>query len=312
MSRVLRLALAVTASTALYATAVAGAPLATPLMLLVALPGLIVATGGPVSECGLWLLLTGGGVTSVLGADATPGFVLPFGIPAVVMAAAVRRFWPFERTVVAGVLAWGIGVLGLALLAFGNLADTIAAVRQQLTNSIDLALSTYSSMGANEGALATLAAERDSVVTALVETLPALIVLTGALTTIVNLIMLRSWTNLPDGGNLRLWRTPDSLIWALILTGFGMFVPVPAVALLARNLFIVVLGCYFCQGLAIVSYYLERFRLPRGLRVAGYVLIAIQHVVAAMVLVLGVFDLWGNFRRLNVGPADVPFHTDGE
>jgi len=31
------------------------------------------------------------------------------------------------------------------------------------------------------------------------------------------------------------------------------------------------------------------------------------------VLALGIFDLWGNFRRLgSTGPADIPFHTDGE
>ena len=35
-------------------------------------------------------------------------------------------------------------------------------------------------------------------------------------------------------------------------------------------------------------------------------------VVRRMVLALGVFDLWGNFRRLNAGPADIPFHSDGD
>jgi len=110
--------------------------------------------------------------------------------------------------------------------------------------------------------------------------------------------------------NLRFWRAPDNLIWTLILAGFAMFVPVPAVALVARNAFVVLLGCYFCQGLAIVDYYLVRFRLPRGLRVVSYLLILVQHVVTVLVLALGVFDLWGNFRRLGAGPADVRFNTD--
>ena len=102
-------------------------------------------------------------------------------------------------------------------------------------------------------------------------------------------------------------------IWVLILAGFGMFAPSFSVAVAARNVFVVLLGCYFCQGLAIVSYYLDRFRLPRGIHVASYVLIAVQHVVAAMVLALGVFDLWGNFRRLGVdSPADVPLNSDGD
>jgi hypothetical protein len=256
--------------------------------------------------------MTTGVLTAGLGADATLGFILPFGIPALVLATGIRRFWPFEHTVVAGIAAWAVGVVSLALLAFGNLVDTVVMVRQQLTNSIDLALKTYESMGAPESTLATIAAQRDMMVTGLVETLPALVVLSGAFTVIVNLILLRSWTETANRVNLRLWRTPDVLIWVLIVAGFGMFAPLPLLALAASNLLIVVLGCYFCQGLAIVSYYLERFRLPRGLRIAGYLLIAVQHIVAAMVLMLGVFDLWGNFRRLNMGPADVPFHTDGD
>ncbi len=91
-----------------------------------------------------------------------------------------------------------------------------------------------------------------------------------------------------------------------------MFLPWRPIDILARNFFLVLLGCYFCQGLAIVSYFLERLRLPRGVRVAGYLLIAVQHVVAGMVLVLGVFDLWGNFRRLSTGSADMQMSGDGE
>ena len=58
--------------------------------------------------------------------------------------------------------------------------------------------------------------------------------------------------------------------------------------------------------------YLDRFRLPRGIRIASYVLIAVQHVATAIVLALGIFDLWGNFRRSTAGPANVRFGADGE
>ena len=312
MELALRLFSAIAVSAGLYTAAAVYTPGATPLMLVVPLPGLVLAARGAMWQCGLWFFGTSGILTAGLGADAALGFVLPFGIPAVVLAIGIRRMWPFEHTVIAGIAAWAAGVLGLVLLSFGNFPEAVVMVRQQLTNSIDLALKTYESMGAPEATLATIAAQRDAMVTGLVETLPALVVLGGAFMIIVNLILLRNWTEIANRINLRLWRTPDVLIWALIVAGFGMFAPVVPISLIARNLFIIVLGGYFCQGLAIVSYYLERFRLPRGLRIAGYLLIAVQHIVAALVLVLGVFDLWGNFRRLNVGPADVTFHTDSD
>jgi hypothetical protein len=308
----LRLGTGVAISTALYGLACAFPLAAAPVALLVPLPGLVVATRAPSSECSLWLVLTAAAVALILGADAVPGFVLPFGFPTLLLAVGIRRFWSFERTVLVGVVTWSAGIACLLLLAYGNVDTLTTAVREQVTRSVDLALSTYRSLGVPENTLALVQAERTPVIDAFMEILPALVALTGLAVVLANLLLVQAWTDLGRHVNLRLWRTPDALIWALIVAGFAMFVPSQWLALPARNLFLVILACYFCQGLAIVSYYLDRFRLPRGIRIAGYVLIAVQHLLAAMVLALGVFDLWGNFRRLSTGPADIQFHTDGD
>jgi hypothetical protein len=312
MQQPLRIAVAVSVSAALYVLAVSIEPVGAPLLLLMPLPGLIAATRASSSECGLWFFLTASAITVTLGSPAVPAFVLPFGMPVLVLAVAIRRAWPFEGTVLAGVTAWCVGIASLAVLAYGDVGSVVTAVREQVANSVTQALSAYGSLGISESTISAVQAERDVLVNGLVEVLPALVVLIGALIVIVNLIMLRRWTAVSPDVNLRLWRTPDALMWALIVTGFGMFVPLTPVALVARNLFIVLLGCYFCQGLAIVSFYLDRLRMPRGIRIAGYALIAVQHIVAAMVLALGVFDLWGNFRRLNAGAADISIPSDGE
>ena len=307
-----RLGLGVAASTALYGFALWFPPVATPLAVLVPLPGLVVATRGPSTECSLWFFLSVIAITVGLGADAIPGFALLFGVPTLIVAVGIRRFWSFERTALAGVATWAAGIGGLLFLAYGDVGSLVAALHEQLARSVDLALSTYGSIGAPESTLALMQAERDQVITGLLEMSPALAVLTGAVVVLTNLLVLRRWTDVGRHVNLRVWRTPDALIWALIVAGFGMFAPAPAVVVVAQNVFVIILAGYFCQGLAIVSYYLDRFRLPRGLRVAGYVLIGVQHIVTIMVLALGVFDLWGNFRRLRTGPADVQFHADGD
>jgi len=313
MQLLLRLALAVAVSTGLYTAGLCFPPVATPLLLFVPMPGLVLATHAPSRECALWFALTASLTMALLGAPATVGFLLPLGAPTLVLAVGIRSFWSFERLVIAGVGAWAAAVTGLSLLAYGDVTALIAAAREQLLNSYNLALSTSGSIGAPDSTLVAMEAERDVLIDGLLQILPALVILTGALTVITNLVLLRNWMGIARNVNLRLWRAPDVLIWALIVTGFCIFMPVPPVALMARNVFLVLLGCYFCQGLAIVSYYLERFRLPRGIRVASYALIAVQHVVTAMVLALGVFDLWGNFRRLGTtGPANVPLDTEGE
>ncbi len=308
---VLRVSLGILASTGLYTAGFALAPYAGPALLIVPLPGLLLAMHAPL-ECGLWLLLTGAAVTLGLGVDAAAGLVLLFGIPALAIAAGFRRRWSIEGTVLAAVATWSAGITTLAFLAYGDVTTLIAVLRDQLTNGVEVALSTYGSLGVAETTVATAHAQRDLLVNGLLEVLPALIVLCGGLMTIANVVLLRGWIDGPRDVDLRMWRTPEHLIWALIGTGFTMFLPWPVANLIARNLFLVLLGCYFCQGLAIVSYFLERLRLPRGIRVAGYLLIAAQHIIAAIVLALGVFDLWGNFRRLSAGSADIQISGDGE
>jgi len=303
-----RLILAVAATSGLFGLALSFPPVA-PALLLVPLPGLLLATRRWMGEYTLWFLFATSTVATMWGTHVAPAFVLPFGVPALAFAASMRRGWCFETAVLAGIAAWSVGVTLLLLLAFGTPPAVMAAAQAQLADSIDRALSTYASLGISPGTVAAFAGEREAVVRALLETLPAVLVLTGALMIMLNVALLRRWGDAFHDLDLRRWRSPEALIWILIAAGFGMFAPNPLVTLVARNVFIVVLGCYFCQGLAIVSYYLDRFRLPRGIRVAGYLLIGVQHVLAAVVLALGVFDLWGNFRRLGNGPA---LHADGD
>jgi hypothetical protein len=307
----LRVTLAVVVSAGLYTAGLTFSPYAGPLLLAVPLAGLMLAERASL-ECGLWLLLTAEVVSLGLDRDAAVGFVLLFGVPACTVAFGLRCRWSIERTVLAGMAAWSVSVASLALLAYGGLTTLMAAARQQLAHGFDVALSTYGSLGVPQDTLAAATAEREVLVTGLLEILPALVVLAGALMVIANLVLLRNWTKRPRDVDLRLWRTPEPLIWALIGTGFGMFLPWRPLGLLARNIFLVLLGGYFCQGLAIVSYFLERLRLPRGLRVAGYLLIAVQHIIAGIVLALGVFDLWGNFRRLSAGSPNIQIPTDSD
>ena len=306
-----RVLLAVLVSAGLYTAGFTLTPYTGLLLLVVPFPGLILAARAPLA-CGLWLLLTSGVVGFGLGADAAAAFVLLLGLPTCAVAAGLHQGWTVERTVLAGLATWSFAVASLALLAYGDLATLITAVREQLTHGFDVALSTYGSLGAPESTLATAAAERATMIETLLGVLPAIVVLCGALMIIINVVLLRNWFTTVPEVDLRLWRTPDALIWALIAAGFMMFVPWRPIGVLARNCFLVLLGCYFCQGLAIVSYFLERLRLPRGLRVAGYLLIALQHILAGIVLALGIFDLWGNFRRLSADSANMQLPTDSE
>ncbi|MCP4670460.1 MAG: DUF2232 domain-containing protein, partial [Desulfobacula sp.] len=56
---------------------------------------------------------------------------------------------------------------------------------------------------------------------------------------------------------------------------------------------------YFFQGIAIVSFLFTKKRAPFALRFFLYILIAIQPFFMFLVIGMGLFDTWFNFRKLD-------------
>ena len=63
---------------------------------------------------------------------------------------------------------------------------------------------------------------------------------------------------------------------------------------------LILLMVYFLQGIAVVSYFFEKKRFPRMLRLFLYSLIALQQIILLFIIGLGLFDMWLNFRKLNL------------
>jgi hypothetical protein len=232
------------------------------------------------------------------------------GLPGVAAIHALQKQLRIETVVAATIgtlLICGAIVLWIAA---GDLAALRASFLDAWRKSFDQSVALYADVGMPEERLIELQASRDELGRALVEVIPALTAMLSGTVWIVNLRLAGRWAPWQQTRGWRVWQTPPQLIWVLIASGFGMFLPVSEVSILARNVFGVMLACYFCQGLAIVSYYLQRFRLPRGLRIASYLLIAVQQIFAGLVLALGIFDFWGDFRRLEPRPADASIGPD--
>jgi len=104
--------------------------------------------------------------------------------------------------------------------------------------------------------------------------------------------------NYPDFGPLNLWKAPEYLVWGVIGCGLALFLPHTAIKVIGINGLLILMTVYFFQGIAIVSFYFDKKRLPRFVRVFLYTLIALQQLILLAVIGLGFFDLWANFRRL--------------
>ncbi len=106
---------------------------------------------------------------------------------------------------------------------------------------------------------------------------------------------------------LRCYRSPDFLIWAvigitasLVLTHYqydsGLF---GGLRYMSVNLMLVFLLIYFFQGIAIVSFFFEKKNVPAPVRIFCYTLVALQFYFSILVIGLGFFDHWADFRKIH-------------
>lgn len=287
-----------------------GPPGAALALLVVPLPALVVGGVAGVAHAAASSLAAGGLLGGLLGWPVGASFLALAGAPAVLAVLMLRRAWRLEWALAAAVAATAVGGGVLAMLFAPAAASWPTALADAWRNSFEGAMGMYRDFGMSAEQLTELEAQRDQLAQSALHFLPALLVISVSALWLANLRVSARWVAWPQLHMLARWRTPDWIVWLLIASGFALFAPHPIAAAAAGNLFAVVLACYFGQGLAIVSYFFQRFRLPRGLRVAAYFVIALQQVAAALIVALGVFDLWGDFRQLAPRPADAAVGSD--
>ncbi|OGQ77507.1 MAG: hypothetical protein A3F90_06305 [Deltaproteobacteria bacterium RIFCSPLOWO2_12_FULL_60_19] len=225
-------------------------------------------------------------------------------LTAVLVLALSGRGWPIEW-VVAGTAAVMLAILAGALyLAFGSISVAHEAMRTTLNENLAAALELYEKIGLSSQGVEILRERAPAIVDMVLRVMPALTFGAVVALVLINLFFLlrrfperRSyWTVTSD---LREWRAPELLVWCFIAAGFGLFLPGWApVKVLALNLFLIVAVFYFFQGLSIIAYYFHHKHVPFFLRSLAYALIVFEQVFTLLVVGLGLFDLWSDFRGL--------------
>lgn len=297
---------------ALGAVGLLGPPGASLALLALPLPALVAGGVGGTSHAAAATVGAAGVMGGILGGAVGCGFIVLVGMPAAVAVILLRRAWRLEAVVAGAVLATVIGGLGMGVWHEPDPGVWRSGLEQAWQSSFDTSLQIYRDLGMSTAAVADLENARNEIAERVATVLPALIVLGAAAVWLVNLGLSRRWAWWPQLLDLSRWRTADWLIWVLIASGFALFLAPRAIGWVAINVFIIALACYFVQGLAIVSYFLQRVGLPRPLRAAAFAVIVLQNLAAAVVVALGVFDLWGDFRNLAARPADATAGRDAD
>lgn len=193
----------------------------------------------------------------------------------------------------------------VCLLFYSNIANKgiYALVSEYVDENLKLTLSLYDNMGIKQENIQMISNSLESIKYVLIRIIPAIVVASTLFVSWTNLLLAKplfKHQNLfyPDFGSLKLWKAPELLVWGIISFGLLLLFPYKPVKVLGLNGLLILITVYFFQGIAIVSFYFEKKNLPRLLRFFLYSLIAVQQIVLLVVIGIGFFDMWLNFRKL--------------
>jgi hypothetical protein len=98
----------------------------------------------------------------------------------------------------------------------------------------------------------------------------------------------------------KFWKVPEKLIWAEIVTAILALIPVEPFGTIGINLLILMSVIFIFQGIALLVFFLNKWKMPVIFRLFLYTIAVIQSSGIVVLLVVGIADIWFNFRRLNV------------
>ncbi|MGH7887469.1 MAG: DUF2232 domain-containing protein [Candidatus Binatia bacterium] len=295
--------LALAASVFLFMSGIGLPPLGVVLLPFVAQPVLLF--GYKYGSAGGLAVLGVATLTLIIFAGEELGFMYGiFAVMAAMLFTLLGRIRAIDH-LVAGVAAVMLALTaGLSYYFFGSWAAMYRDIRQGMSQQMETAIQMQEKMGFAQDGVALLKERMAQIVDMILQLLPALLLLSFALIVLINILYLRrrfparraEWLAIE---HLREWKSPEALVWGLIVCGFSVFLPTLGfVQVIALNLLVVIGAYYFAQGLAVIGFFFHKNKVPRFLRGLTYVLIVFQQIFTLLVVGLGLFDLWGNFRRL--------------
>ena len=245
---------------------------------------------------------------ALLAIVADPAAVLIYLLQAGVMSLALPEFLIRLKggaRSAAYTVALNLVFLMVAAAAFSLVTgtDLHAKVTQGVEASIAQTAQLYQKAGVKGDELKVMQDSMHQAGALIVTIYPALITVALAVVACLNLLVLSqvaSRVRLPVYlGDFRKYRNPEPLVWLLIAAGFGMLVPQNMVYLASLNVLIVVCACYAVQGLAVISHFFRKYAVPKLIRLITCLLFIFQPFMVLAVALLGIFDLWGDFRSPN-------------
>jgi uncharacterized protein YybS (DUF2232 family) len=248
-----------------------------------------------VTATALILLLLGGLPVTVL-------YLLQAGLLSVILPHFLVQGYSVSRALASAVLI--VAVIAAATVAGYGITQGIdlhGQVTVAIRTNLEQTITFYQSKGASADDLRFLKEGMEQVGVLFGQIYPAMLLVSLAAVAGINLLTLRRFRSrltikLPDT-TLSSFKNPEHLVWGLIVAGFALLIDNGFVQAAALNVIVVAGFLYFMQGVAVVAHFFATYRVPAFFKIFFYVLLVLQAYLALAVALLGLFDLWADFRR---------------
>jgi len=97
-----------------------------------------------------------------------------------------------------------------------------------------------------------------------------------------------------DAAYLKKWKAPEFLLWPTIISGLFLIIEAGRISDVSLNVFKFLMAIYAIQGLSILSFLFDVWNVRGVFRTLGF--IAAVFLMLPLLLSLGFFDLWFDFR----------------
>ena len=175
-------------------------------------------------------------------------------------------------------------------------------VEKYFTQAVELNVNFYSRLPLKPEELKAIQDSKPSIIQLFTGIFPALCIIAALFTFWVNALMgnrilSKAGVVLPQLSGLCEWRAPGWLVWFFIAGGGLSLLAQTNIRFLGLNVFLVASSLYLLQGLAIVSFFFQHKHIPFFFRWLSYFLIAIQQILMIAIALMGLFDIWIDFRK---------------
>jgi len=255
----------------------------------------------------------------LVGPGEAIGFISQYAILAIIMAESIRYGFSFDKCIAFSSI--GAAVVALAMVysfqsggeksATDYFQENINKTIEKVKTSVK-ELSTES--GKDQAEIEATLKLIESYSEKIVSVFPAYFSIGVLFTAILNFfIVIYIWPKFYGKRIFELvefsnWILPDAFVWPLIFSGLLVFIGSEGLQVLGMNLLIVILTIYCLQGAIIAFDLLNRKNVPVvfSILIIFILTIVTQFLFIGILIGMGIFDLWVDFRKIRVSPPASP------